>query len=180
MVERNSIIRAANELSLAVWFGGSLMGATGLERGAEAVEGDKYLVESEAWDAWQPVQVAAIVTQLASGAALTFANRRRVVGQRGVARASAIRTGLTGAAIAMTILAARTGAKVAEEQDVVTDDAYERESADARRLRALQWLVPALTGAIVVLDAFMGEQQRPHQVVRGTIERLLPDALRAA
>jgi len=179
MVERNSFIRAANELSLAVWFGGALMGATGLERGADAANGDKQRVESAAWSAWQPIQVAAIATQLASGAALTVANRKRVAGQRGVARTSAIRTGLTGAAIAMTVLAARTGSKVASEPE---DDGYEsaETSGGERRLRMAQWMVPTLTGAIVVMDAFMGEQQRPNQVLRGALERVLPDALRAA
>jgi hypothetical protein len=180
MVERNTFIRAANEVSLAVWFGGSLMGATGLERGAAVADGDKHRVESTAWKTWQPVQIAAIATQLASGAALTFANRKRVAGQRGVARTSAIRTGLTGAALAMTILAARAGAKVAAdaERDPVADDPVDE--PDERRLRVAQWMVPALTGAMVVMDAFMGEQQRPNQVLRGTIERILPDSLRAA
>jgi hypothetical protein len=180
MVDRNTFIRAANEVSLAVWFGGSLMGATGLERGAAAADGDKHRVEATAWSAWQPVQVAAIATQLVSGAALTFANRKRVAGQRGVARTSAVRTGLTGAAIAMTILAARSGAKVAAEADAdrTSDDPVHE--PDERRLRMAQWLVPALTGAMLVFDALMGEQQRPRQVARGTIERILPDALRAA
>jgi hypothetical protein len=180
MVERNTFIRAANELSLAVWFGGALMGATGLERGAGAANGDKHRVESTAWSAWQPIQVAAIATQLASGAALTLANRKRVAGQRGVARTSAVRTGLTGAAIAMTVLAARTGSKVASEaaSDSKADDPVDE--SDERRLRIAQWMVPALTGAIVVMDAFMGEQQRPNQVLRGAFERVLPDALRAA
>jgi hypothetical protein len=127
----------------------------------------------------RPIQVAAIATQLASGAALTLANRKRVAGQRGVARTSAIRTGLTGAAIAMTVLAARTGRKVASESDGEAEEQFET-SGDERRLRVAQWMVPALTGAIVVMDAFMGEQQRPNQVVRGALERVLPDALRAA
>ena len=180
MVQRNTLIRAANEVSLAVWFGGALMGATGLERGAAAANGDKHRVESTAWSAWQPVQMAAIATQLASGAALTFANRKRVAGQRGVATTSAVRTALTGAAIAMTVMAARTGSKVAAEaeHDTGADDPVQQ--SDERRLRIAQWLVPALTGAMVVIDALMGEQQRPNQVVRGTIDRLLPDALRAA
>jgi hypothetical protein len=181
MAERNTFIRAANEVSLAVWFGGALMGATGVARGAGATDGDRHRVESAAWSAWQPIQVAAIATQLASGAALTLANRKRVAGQRGVARTSAIRTGLTGAAIAMTVLAARTGSKVASDHE---GDGDSREDADAngdeRRLRLAQWMVPALTGAIVVMDAFMGEQQRPNQVARGALERILPDALRAA
>src|SRR3954469_11379664 len=180
MVERNSFIRAANELSLAVWFGGALMGATGLERGAAAANGDKHRVESTAGSAWQPIQIAAIATQLASGAALTVANRKRVAGQRGVARTSAIRTGLTGAAIAMTVLAARTGGKVASEADDDGDFADEDVERDERRLRLAQWMVPALTGAIVAMDAFMGEQQRPNQVLRGALERVLPDSLRAA
>jgi hypothetical protein len=182
MVERNSFIRAANELSLAVWFGGALMGATGLERGADAADGAKHEVESTAWSAWQPIQAAAIATQIASGAALTLANRRRVVGQRGVARTSAVRTGLTGAAIVMTVLAARNGSKVASEAngDGASTDEEELVERDERRLRVVQWMVPALTGAIVVMDAFMGEQQRPNQVIRGALERVLPDALRAA
>jgi hypothetical protein len=189
MVERNSFIRAANEVSLAVWFGGALMGATGVARGAGATDGDPHRVESAAWSAWQPIQVAAIATQLASGAALTLANRKRVAGQRGVARTSAIRTGLTGAAVAMTVLAARTGNKIASDHDSDGDSlGFSRKDADAnaeadgdeRRLRVAQWMVPALTGAIVVMDAFMGEQQRPNQVVRGALERILPDALRAA
>jgi hypothetical protein len=179
MVERNTFIRAANEVSLAVWFGGSLMGATGLERGAAAADGAKHRVESTAWSAWQPMQVAAIATQLASGAALTIANRKRVAGQRGVATTSAIRTGLTGAAIAMTILAARSGAQMAADEDDTERDETELQRGE-RRLRMAQWMVPALTGALLVMDAFMGEQQRPKQVVRGTIERILPDSLRAA
>jgi hypothetical protein len=180
MVERNTLIRAANEMSLAVWFGGSLMGVTGLERGASAANGDKHRVEATAWSAWQPLQVAAIATQLASGAALTIANRKRVAGQRGVATTSLIRTALTGAAIASTVVAARAGAKVAAEARD-DDDSLDPESApDERMLRISQWLVPALTGAMVVIDALMGEQQRPNQVARGALDRILPDALRAA
>jgi hypothetical protein len=77
------------------------------------------------------------------------------------------------------MLAARTGSSVvADERDDERDD--EPVEAEVRRLRVLQWSVPALTGALVAMDAFMGEQQRPGQVVRGTLERLLPDALRAA
>ena len=180
MVERNTFIRAANEVSLAVWFGGSLMGATGLERGASVANGDKHRVESTAWSAWQPLQIAAIATQVASGAALTVANRKRVAGQRGVATTSLVRTAVLGAAIASTVVAARTGAKVAAEAkaDEPTDEPAP--APGERMLRIAQWMVPAFTGAMVVIDALMGEQQRPNQIVRGTLDRILPDALRAA
>ena len=40
-----------------------------------------------------------------------------------------------------------------------------------RRLALLQWVVPALTGTLVVLNARMGEQQRPQNVVQGVVER---------
>jgi hypothetical protein len=35
-------------------------------------------------------------------------------------------------------------------------------------------VIPALTGAIPVVNARLGEQQRPTQVARGMIRRLLP------
>jgi hypothetical protein len=155
------------------------MGVVGLERGATAANGQRLEVESKGWAAWQPIQVAAIATQVASGAALTIANRRRVAGQRGVASASIVRTGLMGAAIVLTTLAARSGAKAVEDTQNGGADAVSS-APDERRLRVLQWSVPALTGALLIVDALMGEQQRPNQVVRGTIERLLPDSLRAA
>jgi hypothetical protein len=43
-----------------------------------------------------------------------------------------------------------------------------------RQLTALQWLIPFLTGALVVASARMGEQQRPAQVTGGLMRRLLP------
>ena len=43
-----------------------------------------------------------------------------------------------------------------------------------RRLTALQWAIPALTGAVLVVNARMGEQQRPAQVTRGLFRRLVP------
>ena len=43
-----------------------------------------------------------------------------------------------------------------------------------RQLTALQWVIPALTGALLVVNARMGEQQRPTQVSKGLVQRLLP------
>ncbi len=48
--------------------------------------------------------------------------------------------------------------------------------ADAqRKLYKLQWTIPVLTGALVLFDALMGEQQRPAQAASGVLGRLLPD-----
>ncbi|MEE3920621.1 hypothetical protein V2I01_27395 [Micromonospora sp. BRA006-A] len=38
-------------------------------------------------------------------------------------------------------------------------------------MKLLQWAVPALTGALVVVSAYMGEQQKPGQVFRGMLDR---------
>jgi hypothetical protein len=43
-----------------------------------------------------------------------------------------------------------------------------------RQLKVLQWVIPALTGAVLVLSARMGEQQRPAQVSGGLLGRLRP------
>ncbi len=216
MSSRNTVLRTANSLSLAAWFGGSLMGLVGLPRAsrdAAAGPGDDQggpadaaagaRLEGGAWSSWQPVQAGAIASQLASSAALTLTNAHRVVGQRGVARASIARTALTGAAIGATALAARSGKQLehalsqhttAEHGDGANgrpgngtdaDDGTTPGAAGAtvdvagmeRRTRVLQAAVPVLTGAIIAMDSLMGEQQRPSQVLRGTAQRLLPDAL---
>jgi hypothetical protein len=38
----------------------------------------------------------------------------------------------------------------------------------------LQWVILALTGAVLVVNARMGEQQRPTQVTGGLLGRLRP------
>jgi hypothetical protein len=43
-----------------------------------------------------------------------------------------------------------------------------------RQLTVLQWVIPALTGGLLIINARMGEQQRPTQVSKGLVRRLLP------
>ena len=167
----NTILRSVNELSLATWFGGSLMGAIGLRRAA-ATGGEQIKAEDAGWNAWQPVQTAAVLAQLGSGAGLTIANRGRYLLQGGVARTSLARTGVTGAALAATLLAARSGEQLSEASSSgATADEIRRLQS---RTRLFQALVPALTGTMIVFDALMGEQQRPQQVARGVVSRLIP------
>jgi hypothetical protein len=42
-----------------------------------------------------------------------------------------------------------------------------------RQLAALQWVIPVLTGAVLVVNTRMGEQQRPARVTGGLVRRLL-------
>ena len=39
-----------------------------------------------------------------------------------------------------------------------------------RQLKVLQWVIPALTGGVVVLNALHGEQQRPNQQLPGIVQ----------
>ncbi len=41
-----------------------------------------------------------------------------------------------------------------------------------RQLRQLQWVVPALTGALVVVSSYAGEQQRAAEVQKGVLRRI--------
>jgi hypothetical protein len=94
---------------------------------------------------------------------------------------SAIKTVLTGAALGVTAYSRVLGRKVSEHTDVPVESGTEPaettppEVADAQRqLKALQWAVPALTGALVVVTAYAGEQQRPTAVKEGVLQRLNP------
>ena len=41
-----------------------------------------------------------------------------------------------------------------------------------RQLTVLQWVIPGLTGAALVLNALMRQQQRPQQVTSGLLQGL--------
>ena len=43
---------------------------------------------------------------------------------------------------------------------------------DRRKLTALQWVVPALTGGVVAVSAYASEQFRPEEVARGVLSRI--------
>lgn len=185
MVQRNTIARSLNEIGLAAWFGGSLMGAVGVNGAAAEVDAkeQRARVANAGWSKWTPVNLGAIGAHLAGAALLTVGNKGRIAGQKGVGATSIARAGLTAAALAATAYSRVLGQKVMDAGDVAveggTNPAPETppEVAGAqRKLNVLQWAIPALTGALVLADAFMGEQQRPAQVAAGMGKRLLPAA----
>ena len=99
---------------------------------------------------------------------------------KGVAGLAIAKTAVTAAALAADAYAGRLGRRAAEAGDVPVESATEPASETPedvantlRRLKVVQWVVPALTGALVVLSARMGEQQRPQAVARGVRDRLL-------
>jgi hypothetical protein len=73
------------------------------------------------------------------------------------------------------------GKKVSQEHDMPVASGTEPETgtppnvaAAQRKLHVLQWVVPALTGSLVILTAFAGEQQRASEVHKGALRKLLP------
>ncbi|HSH22989.1 MAG TPA: hypothetical protein VK975_02905 [Acidimicrobiales bacterium] len=180
----NTIVRALNDLGLAAWFGGSLMGAIGLNGAAAQVDPprERAKVANAGWARWTPANLAAIGAYTVGSLALTGANRSRLAGQKGVARTAIIKTILTAAAMGATAYSRALGQKVIDATPPVEgatepSDSTPPEVADAqRKLKVLQWAVPALTGATVILNSKMGEQQRPSEVSKGVVRRLTPAA----
>jgi hypothetical protein len=179
----NTVSRSLHDLGLAAWFGGSLMGAVGLNGAAADVEEPKQRlrVANAGWNRWTPVNLAGIAAHLAGGAVLLGANKGRVASQQGVAQATVVKTALTGAALAATAWSRALGAKLDQADEVPVEggtdpsiDTPEDVAKAQRQLKVLQWVIPALTGAVLVLNARMGEQQRPAQVTGGLLGRLRP------
>lgn len=174
--------RALHDVGLAAWFGGTLANAVSLNRAAGAT--DRYSeagrVTTTGWDAWTPVNAAAIGTHLVGAVGQLVGNKGRVAAQQGVASMAVTKTLLTASALAVTAYARVLGQKVSAQPDVPVasgtepTEATPPEVAKAQtQLKALQWAIPALTGALIVVTAWAGEQQRPTLVKAGVAQRLL-------
>jgi ankyrin repeat protein len=183
MTADNTVSRSLHDLGLAAWFGGSLMGAVGLNGAAAQVEEpqQRLRVANSGWNRWTPVNLAGIAAHVAGGAVLLAANKGRLASQQGVAQATVIKTALTGAALAATAWSRALGAKLEEAGEVPVEGGTDPSSTTPedvakaqRQLKVLQWVIPALTGAVLILNARMGEQQRPAQVAGGLLGRLGP------
>jgi hypothetical protein len=179
----NTVARTLHDVGLATWFGGSLMGAVGVNGAAGAVDDPRQRarVASTGWSRWAPVQLGAIAAHGAGALALTRANRGRLASQADVAKTSLAKGTLTVAALAATGYSALLGQRMDKAGDVpvesgaVPTDRTPSDVADAQKqLRLLQWTVPALTGAVFVLNDVMAEQQRPTAAARGFVRRLVP------
>ncbi|MET9324150.1 hypothetical protein ABZX75_28890 [Streptomyces sp. NPDC003038] len=180
MTERNTVLRSMHDIGLAAWFGGSLMGAVGLNGAARKIGGEPMPASrfaSAGWAAWTPVNAAAIAAHLVGGAGLLGANRARLAYQSGVGASTMAKTVLTGAALAATAYSRVLGKRVElatspdpQDAEAAADHPMELQQAQ-QQLTVLQWAVPALTAGVLVLNALHGEQQRPLQQKLGILRR---------
>ncbi|MEW1953126.1 hypothetical protein [Terrabacter sp. NPDC080008] len=164
MTAYSTLVRATHLLTNAAWFGGSLAGAVALNPAARTGDDarERAHIADEGWRGWGPVQGAAIGLHLLSGIAILADNRRRVAGHRPTTAAVIAKTALTGAAIVVSAEAYRSGAELGDTLERAETDQGARNTARrlTQRMSWLQWGTPAATAGLLVLDAYLGEQQR--------------------
>ena len=176
----NTISRTLHDTGLALWSGGSTMGAIGVNGATRAAKpGDRIKVAGAGWKRWQPAHIGAVAAYGLGSMGLILANRRRMRFQDGVGRLAMTKTAFTIAALGADAYATYLGRKAGQRANVPvdsattpTDETPKDVAKTLKQLRVAQWVVPALTGALVVLSAQMGEQQRPREVARGMAKRL--------
>ena len=179
----NTFTRSLHDIGLAAWHGGSLMGAIGLNGASAEVNeaSQRTRVANAGWSKWTPVNLAAIGAHVVGGLGLTLGNKGRLATQQGTATTSMVKAGLTAAALGATAYSRVLGQKIMSAGDVPSEGGTtpsgqtpDDVAAAQKQLSMLQWAIPALTGALLVLNAKMGEQQRPSQQAGGILGRLLP------
>ncbi len=119
------------------------------------------------------MNAAAIGAHVVGSLGQILGNKGRLQAQEGVACMALAKTALTAAALGVTGYARVLGRQVSEETRTPAASGTEPEqgtppsvAAAQRKLQRLQWAVPALTGALVVVSSFAGEQQRASEVHR--------------
>jgi hypothetical protein len=178
MAQRNTLAHALHDIGLAAWFGGSLMGAIGVNGAAADVDDPRQRarVANAGWNRWTPFNLLAIGAHLVGGAQLMKANKGRVATQKGVLANTNTKLALTAGALGATAYARMLGKKMSAAGDVPvaggTDAtmATPPEVAKAQKqLSALQWAIPGLTGAMLASSSLHEEQQRPTEVAKGAL-----------
>src|ERR1700712_3434380 len=123
MTTRNTVIRSMHDVGLAVWCGGALMGAVGLNGAANQVkdQAQRGPVASAGWARWAPVNAAAIGVHAIGGIGLIVANKGRVAGQKGIATNTSARAPLPGGARPSTAFSGVKGNTVAKAGSFPTE-----------------------------------------------------------
>jgi hypothetical protein len=169
MSERNTFFRSLHDVSLAAWFGGSLMGVIGLNGAAAAAKdpAERLTLSSKGWARWAPVQLGILGTHAVGAIGMLVADRGRVANQGGAQGNAVVKTVLTVAAAGAAFWSASAGKTIAKHASEGAEGVTETGSgaspqlaAAQRQQKILQWVPPLLTGIVIVLTAQQGEQQR--------------------
>ena len=174
---RNTLSRSLHDLGLSAWFGGTLANAVALNAAAAEAGGNTGAVANAGWNRWTPVNAAAIGAHLIGSIGQLAGNRGRVAEQQGVAGMSVLKTALTAAALGVTAYSRGLG-KIVDSGGNTSAKSGTKPNRRTRgdvavaqeQLDRLQWVIPALTGALVVVSSYAGEQQRASEVVKGVAQ----------
>lgn len=181
MSRPTTFLQILHDVGGAAWFGGSLMGAVGLNGAAAAAEdpSERARLASVGWAKWSPVAMAGIGAHLVGGFGLLVANKDRVADQAGVRANTIVKTIATLAAAGATAWSGALGTKVGQAGQVSAKGATEPSSGTPdevakaqQQLQALQWAIPALSGLVIGLGAQQSQQQRPEKIAEGKAEML--------
>ena len=177
----NTLSRSLHDVGLAAWFGGTLANATALNPAAAQADSASATgaVANVGWDRWTPVNAAAIAAHVVGSVGMLGSDVGRLTVQTGAGRTALLKTGLTVAALGVTAYSRVLGRRVSAQTEVPAESGTEPSTgtpsdvaAAQRQLRLLQWAVPALTGALVVVSARAGEEQRPATILDGITSRI--------
>ena len=178
---RATLVHQLHDLGVAAWFGGTLANAVALNpAAARAGESrDVGAVANAGWDRWTPVNAVAIGAHLAGSVGLLQHDLGRMSAQKGVGQMALTKTALTAGALGLTAYSRALGKKVSEHQAVPAVDGTTPApstppdvAAAQKKLAALQWAIPLVTGAIVAISSYASEQYRPEEVKKGVIQRV--------
>lgn len=142
------------------------MGAVGLNAATREVEDptQRTRVANAGWFRWAPLAAAAVAAHLGGLAGRSRWGRTgQLLGRRGPL--PVLRMLATGVALGATLESGRSGRQVIAGGDVPVATAVvpisqtpDDVAAAMRRLRVVQWVMPAATGAIWVLDALQDDR----------------------
>jgi hypothetical protein len=175
----NLFARSVHDLTAATWFGGSLMGAVGLNGAAAKAQNpaERPRLSSLGWKKWAPVQTAAFASHIMAGLPLMWENKGRMAKQEGATRLTVVKTGVTLLGALVTLYAGMLGKKVeqlagegAEGATEPAPTASAELKAAQKQLKVLQWTIPVFAGTVIVLGAKHGEMQRPKRIFEGLLK----------
>jgi hypothetical protein len=179
---RATLFHQMHDVGLAAWFGGTLANAVALNAAASSAGNAANVgaVTNEGWDRWTPINAAAIGTHLIGAAGLMKHDLGRTKAQQGVPTMAVVKTALTLVALGVTGYSRVLGRKVSQHKAVPAADATTPTASTPpdvasaqKQLKALQWVVPATTGALVAVGAYASEQYRPEEVAKGALRRFV-------
>ena len=162
MSSTTTALRALHDVGLAAWFGGGLMGAVGVNSTARRAGdlSERHELSTHPWERWAPVNAAAIGAHLVGATGLLLTDRGTLAHQRSARTAAVVKAGLTGAAVALSVLAERRANLVerqAERSGEGPDDPSNLSPGDFAHaqdeLRVMRWAVTGLTGGVLLMSS---------------------------